>query len=291
MFQTVGAAVARHRELALVVAFVGMTAWELFEFAILEQPYVNGGPLTVLVHSLQVALVLAVTWTIGRAWQERIRHEETLARMVQEVVMAGEDERRRIGYDIHDGIAQLVVSAKQHLDAARAVAGDDWSHAGEQLDRASVRLQGALTETRRVLHALRPSAVESVGLVPAMRRVLDDVAQEAGWSTRFVDEIGQGRLPVAVETAAFRIVQETLANAARHARSTNVEVEVGRREGCLHLEIRGPSLLERGHRQEVRPTRARQARRRGPNPRSGRGGAQRTADLSARAVARWLRRP
>ena len=238
VFHRLSGIVARHAPLALAVAFVATAAWELVEFLILEGRQVPSGPLTMLLHSVQVALVLAVTWVIGRAWQERLRHEAAIARMMETVVMAQEEERRRIGYDIHDGIAQLIVSAKQHVDTSRDVATRNPDRAGRELARAADRLQGAITETRRVLQALRPSAVESVGLVEAMRRALYDAAQEAGWSTRFVDRIGEGRLPAAVETAAFRILQESLVNTSRHARSTTVEVEVSRQQHWLHVEIR-----------------------------------------------------
>jgi len=81
VFHRLGGIVARHRELALAVAFAATAAWELVEFLILENRHVASGPLTLLVHSVQVALVLAVTWVIGRAWQERLRHEAALARM------------------------------------------------------------------------------------------------------------------------------------------------------------------------------------------------------------------
>jgi signal transduction histidine kinase len=100
-------------------------------------------------------------------------------------------------------------------------------------------------ETRRVLAALRPSAVASLGLAEAIRRSLAEAGQEAGWSTRFRDGLGGVRLPPAVETAVFRIVQETLANAVRHARSATVEVGVELREEWLRLEVRddGVGLL------------------------------------------------
>src|SRR5262245_28343729 len=94
--------------------------------------------------------------------------------------------------------------------------------------------------------ALRPSAVDSIGLVEAMRTALREAGQEAGWSTRFVDGLGDARVPPAVETAAFRILQESLFNASRHAWSTCVEVELRRRHlpdrqrpGVRHLHSRG----------------------------------------------------
>jgi two-component system NarL family sensor kinase len=91
---------------------------------------------------------------------------------------------------------------------------------------------------RRVLVALRPSAVDSLGLAEAARRSVAEAAREAGWSFRFTEDLRGGRLPSAVETAAFRILQEALANAARHADSHRLDVVLGRRAEWLYLEVR-----------------------------------------------------
>jgi signal transduction histidine kinase len=232
------AVVTRHRELALAATFVVMAAWELIEVVALELRHGAVGVLALALHSAQVLLVAGVTFAVIRAWQARTRHEERLARMVETVVMAQEEERRRIAYDLHDGIAQLIVSAKQHVETCRDLAGRDADRAERELAKAVERLQGAVVETRRVLAALRPSAVDSLGLSEAIRQTLEETAQEAGWTTRFDDGLGDVRLPPAVETAVFRIVQETLANAARHARSARVEIELGLRRQQLHLRVR-----------------------------------------------------
>ena len=228
---------ARHRELAIALAFLGMAGWELVEFIALEQPHVPA-PLAFGLHAIQVLLVAGVSWVAVGAWRERTQHEEALARMVEKVVMAQEEERRRSAFEVHDGVAQLIVSAKQHIDTARDFAPRDGARAGRELERAAERLTAAIEETRRVLRALRPSAVDSVGLAEAMRRALAEAAQEAGWAARFVDNLGDGRVPAAVETAVFRIFQESLVNAARHARSRHVDVELSRRRHWLHLEVR-----------------------------------------------------
>ena len=230
--------IARHRELALALTFIGAAGWELIEYMAIEGPHGAGGPLPITLHSAQVLIGLGVTWAVIRAWQERSRYEDALAQMVEKVVMAQEEERRRIAYDLHDGIAQLIVSAKQHVDTCRDLAARDPARADRELSRAAERLQGAIVETRRVLKALRPSALDAVGLAKAMRRALDEAAQEAGWDTRFVDDMGDDRVPAAVETAAFRILQESLVNASRHAASTTVEVSLARRQGWLHLEVK-----------------------------------------------------
>ena len=241
-WQALRSLIERHHELALAAAFGAMAAWELIEIVALEQRHGAVGPLALVLHSAQVVLVVGVTLVVLRAWRARTRHEEALERMVETVVMAQEEERRRIGYDLHDGIAQLIVSAKQHVETGRDLAGRDPDRATRELAKAADRLQGAVVETRRVLAALRPSAVASLGLAEAIRRSLEETGQEAGWTTRFRDGLGGVRLPPAVETAVFRIVQETLANAARHAQSATVEVEVGLREEWLQLHVRDDGI-------------------------------------------------
>jgi signal transduction histidine kinase len=238
--------VARHHELALAGILVAMAAWELTEILAIRRGHGAVGLLALGLHSAQVLLVAGVALVVIRAWRARSRYEDVLKKMVETVVMAQEEERRRIAYDVHDGIAQLIVSAKQHVETCRDLAGSAPERAAGELARAAERLQGAIVETRRVLAALRPSAVDSLGLAGAIRRSLEEAAQEAGWSARFTDGLGDVRLAPAVETAVFRIVQETLANAARHARSATVEVELGVRAERLHLQVRddGVGLLQ-----------------------------------------------
>jgi len=238
LWQAIWRGAARHRELALALTFVAVAGWELVELLALEGPHRATGIVPLALHSIQIALAVGVTWTVIRAWQERTHSEAALAAMVEQVVTAQEDERRRIAYDVHDGVAQLIVSAKQHVDTCRDLAGRDEVRARLELDRAAHRLDGAIVETRRVLRALGPSATDSLGLTGAMRRALDDAARESGWAAHFVDNLGDARVPAAVETAAFRILQESLLNASRHAQGKRVEVELTEREGWLHLEVR-----------------------------------------------------
>jgi signal transduction histidine kinase len=240
----------RHRELVLAAAFIGMASWELFEMLVLELPRGGLTALAVTVHSVQVLIVVGVAAVVIRAWQERRGHEDALARLLEQVVMAQEEERRRIAYELHDGIAPLIVSAKHHAEAGEALAAGIGVESTRELAKVGERLDRAIVETRRVLMALRPSAVDSLGLAEAVRQTLDEAAQEAGWSVRLNESLGTARVPVAVETAAFRIVQETLSNASRHARSSHVEVDLRRSAGWLQLDIRddGTGFDETGQR-------------------------------------------
>jgi signal transduction histidine kinase len=230
--------VERHHELALVAIFFTVAGWELVEVLTTGGSRRATGALPIVLHAGQVLIVVGVAGAVFRAWRQRSRYEAALATMVEQNVMAQEEERRRIAFDLHDGIAPLIVSAKQHVDTGRDLASVDPARADREIARAADRLDRAIVETRRVLQALRPSAVASLGLAEAARQALDDAGQQAGWTTRFRADMGDARMPAAVETAAFRILQEGLANAARHAASTRVEVALRRRSDWLDLEVR-----------------------------------------------------
>lgn len=231
-----GATLRRHHEVVLAAAFVAMASYELLEMRALEPS--RASRMSLALHAVQVLVILVATYAVLRAWRRKTAHADAMARLMEKVVVAQDDERRRVAYDLHDGVAQLIVSAKQHLDTCAdlwPVAADRATH---ELGLAVERLEQAIVETRRVLLALRPAAIDDGGLAGAARRSLEQAAQEAGWSIGFAENLGGARLPAAVETAAFRILQEALTNARKHARAARVEVELRREAGWLVLDVR-----------------------------------------------------
>lgn len=243
----------RAQDAALALTFVGMAAYEFVELRFLEAPRGVMAPFAIVVHALQVVVVLAAAYTVLRAWRQKTAHEEALARMVEKVIFAQEEERRRIAYDLHDGVSPLIVSARQHVETSRDVWGADPPRAAAELTRGVERLGQAIVEMRHVLRALRPSTIDADGLAAAVRRSLDEAARDAGWTVRFADSLGDEALPAAVETAAFRIVQEAITNAARHARATSIEVELAREAAWVRVVVRdrgagfdGAALTSRG---------------------------------------------
>jgi signal transduction histidine kinase len=236
MWDVVRRTVGHYQELVLATTFLLVAGYEALEIWVLERP--GSWSPSLPIHALQVAVILSATAVAVRAWQRKSAHQETLARLVERVVFAQDEERRRIAYELHDGISPLVVSAKQHLETSRDLRGLDPARADRQLDTAVERLGLAIVETRRVLSALRPSSVASRGLAAAARQSLEEAADEAGWAIAFDEALGDHRLPAVVETAAFRILQEALANVRKHARAERVEVQLRRRADWLYLDVR-----------------------------------------------------
>src|SRR5437899_7904875 len=248
MVKIVRVALGHYRELILAGTFAAMATWEVLEMALLEPAPQASISLALVVHSLQIALILTATAIALRAWREKTARERALASLVEQVIVAQEEERRRVAYDVHDGVAQLVVSAKQHVDTATDLWTTDPGRAAGETAIAAERLGQAIVETRRILAALRPLAVDAAGLAGAARRSLDDVARDTGWSVTLVENLGGVRLPPTVEAAAFRILQEALSNARKHAGPTRIEVVLARDADRFDLDVRdhGVGLAESG---------------------------------------------
>jgi len=173
----------------------------------------------------------------ARLYQELAERERRLEALVRQLLLAEEEEHRRVAYEIHDGLAQLAWAAQQHLEAFAAQ-----YHSRNQERRAelgqALRLAGrTVREARRVIAGLRPAILDDFGLSSAISFELQ--AQRAdGVEVEFNDGLGGTRLDPTLETPLFRVVQEALSNVRKHAHSKRVAVTLERRTNNLHLEIR-----------------------------------------------------
>ena len=143
-------------------------------------------------------------------------------------------EARRIAQSLHDEAGQLLAAVHLALESLRPhVARAGESH----LAHAECALVAAEAELRRVAHDLRPSALDDLGLVPALRSLARRVEQRAGILVEVRGSLGD-RLPEDVETAIYRIVQEGLANVVKHAGASRATVELGRSRREVTCRVR-----------------------------------------------------
>ncbi|MFQ5828130.1 MAG: sensor histidine kinase [Candidatus Methylomirabilia bacterium] len=163
--------------------------------------------------------------------------EQALAGAMERLMVVQEEERRLVAYDIHDCLAQVIVSAKQHLDTFEDLWQSQSPQALPELKRGLNGLDRAVLETRRLLAALRSGTLDSLGLIAALRDLVNETSQDTGWDAKLIDNLHGARLPSTVETAAYRIVQEALANAAKHTKASRVTGELGKENGHLVVEV------------------------------------------------------
>ncbi|MGH3081245.1 MAG: GAF domain-containing protein [Gaiellaceae bacterium] len=148
------------------------------------------------------------------------------------LVSAGDEERRRLERNLHDGAQQRLVSLSLSLRLAQAKLGSDPDGARELLAAAGLELNVALEELRELARGIHPAVLTERGLAPALESL-------AGRSPLPVDlELPQGeRLPRRVEAAAYYVVSEALANVAKYAGASCVTVKVAQENGYAVVQV------------------------------------------------------
>jgi two-component system NarL family sensor kinase len=147
----------------------------------------------------------------------------------QRLVSAREEERRRLRRDLHDGLGPTLSGLAFTTDAARNLVTAEPAGALELLGQLREHTNAAIGEIRRLVDGLRPPAIDELGLVDALRQQADRLSYRAGGDPlRIIIDAPDGRLelPAAVEVAAYRIVVEALANAARHSAADQARVTI-----------------------------------------------------------------
>ena len=173
---------------------------------------------------------------IARLRDELDERERRLQDLGGKLLEAQEEERRRIAYDVHDGLAQVAASAHQHLQAFARVHLPSSPQAREMLDRALDLARRTVKEARRVIADLRPTTLEVFGLSTAIRLQVDELRAE-GWDIDYEETLGSDALPPALGNALFRVLQEALTNVRKHAQTQRVRVVLQRQGQTVRLEV------------------------------------------------------
>jgi PAS domain S-box-containing protein len=157
---------------------------------------------------------------------ERVRAREELAAFAAESAGVREQEKARIARELHDELAQSLAAAKMDARSLLDNLGDQ-EHAAKKLRDMIAMLDEAVASTRRIASDLRPLILDDLGLVPALEWLTQSFTERHGVPcTLDVDPKLDLQEPYA--TAVFRMAQESLANAAKHARAKAVEVRLTR---------------------------------------------------------------
>jgi signal transduction histidine kinase len=161
----------------------------------------------------------------------RARDDEIAASRMR-IVQAAEDERRRIGANLHDGAQQRLVAIGHFLDVARKKMGDAAPDAAPLVERARDEARDAGRELRELSRGLNPASLTERGLGVA----LETLAGNCPLPVRLLT-VPEGRLPDPIETALYYLVSEALANAARHANASQVTVSIVEQAGAIVAEV------------------------------------------------------
>jgi signal transduction histidine kinase len=175
-----------------------------------------------------------------------------LARLSARMVEQHEEERRRLSRELHDETAQVFSAVKMELAVLRDGIGP--AHA-ERLDHALALIDTGIRSIRSVTNDLRPSLLDDLGLLPALRSLVADFGAHGDAHITFTAPPALPALSGEAELALFRALQEALSNVRRHAGARSVEVTLATDPGGVRLDVRddgkgppdaAPGQLERG---------------------------------------------
>jgi signal transduction histidine kinase len=164
----------------------------------------------------------------------------------QRLVLATEDERRRLRRDLHDGLGPALAGLTYQVDTVRNILAKDGPDVDAQLLRLRAGIHATVLDVRRVVEGLRPPALDELGLAGAVEELAQRLTDQARLPIQVHTTSLMPLLPAAVEVAAYRVAQEALTNAVRHSQATECSVNVEAHNGELQVCVRdnGTGLVQ-----------------------------------------------
>jgi PAS domain S-box-containing protein len=173
--------------------------------------------------------------TASKLAEEELQQvNEQLRVLSRRLFQVQEEERRHLARELHDEIGQALTAAKINLNSVESIEGSAQSL---RLQETIAILDRLLGQVRQISLDLRPSMLDDLGLVPALRSLLDQQGRRASVTVRFSAENMPENLDPEIQTTCFRIAQEAITNAVRHAGAAQIGVDLQGENGRLRLLV------------------------------------------------------
>ncbi len=186
---------------------------------------------------------LRASETVLQAQQRELQQSrEDLRALAGQLLTAQEEDRRRISRDLHDDINQRLAMLSMDLRRAEKDSSTDPEHLREEIRRVSKDLTAISDDVRQMAYRFHPSILDDLGLVKALRRLVDDFSVRTGIKVSYVHKDPVTALPPESTICLYRVAQESLSNISRHAQATQVDVELICEEDLVGLSVRDNGL-------------------------------------------------
>lgn len=157
--------------------------------------------------------------------------------MIANIIQAQENERLRISLQMHDGPAQSMSNLVLRAEICQRMLDRDAEMARAELSGLKTAINGTLQDVRRFIFELRPMTLDDLGLVPTLRRYIQQYTDKSKVDVNFMAPNLDSRLPPHYEIAIFRFVQEALTNVSKHANASQVRVVVDNTGNSIHVSV------------------------------------------------------
>ncbi|MAD46654.1 MAG: histidine kinase [Oceanospirillaceae bacterium] len=184
-----------------------------------------------LIVSLVLIIIIVVVINIHATQLADERLKELAQRSVTFQVM----QRRNVARELHDGINQMLVSAKLRLNLVNKMWPQD--DAKDHLAKATDMLDRSIQEVRQLSHDMRPVVLDDIGLEPALHSLMDDLTESSDIHVKRRIRLPEERLPDAIEMTLYRLVQESITNVRKHAKATQVTLKISHTPDSVTVEM------------------------------------------------------
>lgn len=168
----------------------------------------------------------------SRQMQEELRH------LSRQLLVVQENERRKISRELHDVIAQTLTGINMRLATLKAESKGNTNELQEKITSTQLLVEKSLDIVHRFASELRPTVLDDLGLIPALKSFLQGFLEDTGVRVSLKVFGGIEQSDADVRTVLYRIVQESLTNVARHAKASHAEVDIQCLEGIIRMEIK-----------------------------------------------------
>lgn len=205
------------------------------------------------VFSLQLFLIMVSLplMFLSALLQERQRAEGSLrashmqiSNLAGRLIHAQEEERRRIARELHDDFSQRLAAQALALNhVARQIPGD-CPDVAKQLSALKERASELSEDLRLLSHGLHPATLDYAGLPAALQSLAAEICEGKQMRVNLHVEASSSKVPINIALCCYRVVQEALRNAVKHARATLTQVSVNVTDSCVFLSIadNGPGI-------------------------------------------------
>jgi two-component system sensor histidine kinase DegS len=157
--------------------------------------------------------------------------------LIANIIQTQEKERLRISLQMHDGPAQSMSNLVLRAEICQRLLDKDIEMARAELTALKTAINTALQDTRRFIFDLRPMTLDDLGLVPTLRRYVQQFGEKNKLEVNLMVQGMDARLPSHYEVAIFRFIQEALNNVAKHANATEARVLLDTNAGSIHVSV------------------------------------------------------
>ena len=224
-------AVEANNHLKLVVKSLSLRTLELADS-------VEGLKLEVVQRKAAEDLLRISEATSSELLAQSLQMQEQLRSLSRQLLTAQEEERKRISRELHDVIAQTLTSINMRLAALKVESNANTKDLQKKITSTQRMVEKSVDIVHRFARELRPSVLDDLGLIPALKSYLKGYIEESGIQVKLSAAAVIEEIDSAQRTVLYRVAQEALTNVARHSKATSAEVSIHCVDGLVRMEIK-----------------------------------------------------